>query len=112
MIHMLEFKVVPEVSQPFLIFSNSCFFILFRLNVYFFLLLQTVDLSPDFLPVTVGSLNMLYFILGVFHFFFHFLTKLNHFCEHLDYQYFELCVRLFISSSLSSLSGILICSFI
>ena len=29
---------------------NSCFFILFWLNVYFFLLVQSVDLSPGFLP--------------------------------------------------------------
>ena len=47
------FKVVPEVPQPLLIFLNSCFFILFWLNVYFFLLVQTVDLSPSFLPFAV-----------------------------------------------------------
>ena len=47
------FKVVPEVPKPLLIFLNSCFFILFWLNVYFFLLVQTVDLSPSFLPFAV-----------------------------------------------------------
>ena len=31
-----------------LFFLNSCFFILFWLNVYVFLLLQIVDLSPSF----------------------------------------------------------------
>ena len=40
-------------------YLNSCFFILYWLNVYFFLLLQTIDLSPSFLPVTVGFLNIL-----------------------------------------------------
>ena len=38
------FKVVPEVPKPLLIFLNSCFFILFLLNVYFFLL-QITDLD-------------------------------------------------------------------
>ena len=50
------FKVVLEVPKPLLTFLNSCFFILFYLNVYFFLLVQIVDLSPSFLPFTVGSL--------------------------------------------------------
>ena len=49
------FKVVLEVPKPLLLFLNSCFFILFQLDVYFFLLLQVIDLSPDFLPFTVGS---------------------------------------------------------
>ena len=44
------FKVVPEVPKPLLIFLSSCFFILFWLNVYFFLLVQIVDLSLGFLP--------------------------------------------------------------
>ena len=50
------FKVVLEVPMGLLIFLNSCFFIPFWLNVYFFLLLQIIDLSPGFLPFTVGSL--------------------------------------------------------
>ena len=80
------FKVVPENPQPLFIFLNSCSLILFRLDVYFFLLLQIVALSPGFLPVTVGSLNiLLYFLLDIFHVFFHFLTKLNQLCEHFDY---------------------------
>ena len=62
-------KVVPEVPKPLLIFPNSCFFILFWLTVYFFLLLQTVDLSPSFLLFTVGSLYIfLYFTFHTFHF--------------------------------------------
>ena len=79
------FKVVLEVPK-LLIFLNSCFFILFWLNVYFFLLLQTVDLSPSFLLVTVGSLYIfLYFTLYSLHFFLYFVTLLNQFCEHSDY---------------------------
>ena len=61
------FKVVPEVSQPLLIFLNSCFFILLQLNVYFFPLFQIVVLSPSFLLFTVGSLYIfLYFTLIAF----------------------------------------------
>ena len=71
----------------------SCFFILFLLSVYFFLLLQIVDWSPGFLPVTVGSLYIfLYFTFHSLHFFLHFVTILNHFCEHPDYHCFELCI--------------------
>ena len=44
------FKVVLEVPKPLLIFLNSCFFILFWLNVYFFLLLQITAVSPSFFP--------------------------------------------------------------
>ena len=60
----------------------------------FFLLFQIIDMSPGFLPVTVGSLNiLLYFILGIFHLFFHSSTKLNQFCEHFDYQGFKFSIR-------------------
>ena len=60
-----QFQVVPEVCKTLFTFLNSCFFILFLLDVYFFLLFQIIDLSPGFLPVTVGSLNiLLYFIFG------------------------------------------------
>ena len=66
MIWILEHS---KVSQRFLclysFFLNSCFFILFWLNVHFFLLLQTIDLSPSFLPFTLGSL---YFIFIAFTF--------------------------------------------
>ena len=87
------FKVVPEFPKPLLIFSSSCFFILFQLNAYFFLLFQIIDLSPGFLPFTVGSLYIfLYFILYSLHFFLYFASLLNHFCEHPDYQCFELCI--------------------
>ena len=67
------FKVVPEVPLPLLIFLNSRFFILFWLNVYFFLFFQIIDLSPGFLPFTVGSQYIfLYFTLRSLHFFLHF----------------------------------------
>ena len=57
-------KIVPEVPNPLLIFLNSCFFILVWMDVYFFLLFQIIDLSPGFLPFTVGSLYIfLYFTL-------------------------------------------------
>ena len=59
------------------------------LVVYLFLLVQTVDLSPSVLPFTVGSL---YFTLYSLHFFLYFVTKFNQFCEHPDYQCFELCI--------------------
>ena len=76
------------------IFLDSYFFILFRLDVYFFLLFQIIALSAGFLSVTIGSLNiLLYFILGIFHLFFHFSTKLNQFCEHFDYQGFKFSIR-------------------
>ena len=63
------FKDVLDVLKPLLIFLNSYFLSLFWLNVYFFLLLQTIDLSPGFLPVTVGSLYIfLYFTFIAFTF--------------------------------------------
>ena len=87
------FQVVPEIPQPLFIFLDSCFFILIQLDVYFFLLFQIVALSPGFIPVTGGSLNtLLYFILGIFHLFFHFSTKLNQVCEHFDYQGFKFSI--------------------
>ena len=86
--------VVPEGPKPLLIFLNSCFFILFQLDVYFFLLFQIVVLSPSLLPFSFGSLNIfLFFILHSLHLFLHFVTELSQFCEHADYQCFELCIR-------------------
>ena len=88
------FQVVPEVYKTLFTVLKSCFFILFQLDVYFFLLFQTIDLSPGFLPVAVGFLNiLLYFILGIFPLLFHFATKLNQFCEHFDYQGFKFSMR-------------------
>ena len=53
----------------------------------FFLLVHTVDLSPGFLPSTVGSLYVfLYFTLHSLLIFLSFVTILNHFCEHPDYS--------------------------
>ena len=87
------FKDVLEVPKPLLIFLKSYFFIVFWLNVYFFHLLQIVDLSPGFLPFTVGSLYIfLYLTLHSLHFFLYFATILSHFCEHPDYQCCELCI--------------------
>ena len=108
------FKVVPEVPKPLFIFLNSCFFILFQLDVYFFLLFQIVDSSPGFLPVTVGSLNiLLYFTLGIFHLFFHVVTKLIRSVSILITRDLNSpSDRLVISSSLSSLSEALLCSFL
>ena len=108
------FQVVPEFPKPLLIFLNSCFFILFWLDVSFFLLFQIIDMSPEFLPFTVASLYvLLYFMLGSLHLFFHFVTVLNQFCEHTDYQCLNSASdRLAMSLSLSSFSGALVCSFI
>uniref|UniRef100_K9IGT3 Uncharacterized protein n=1 Tax=Desmodus rotundus TaxID=9430 RepID=K9IGT3_DESRO len=88
------FQVVPEVPKPLLIFLNSCFFILFWLDVYFFLLLHIVDRSPGFLLFTLGPLYIfLCFTLHSLQFFLHFASLLSHFCEHPDYQCFvELCI--------------------
>ena len=61
------FRVVPEIPKLLFAFLDSCFFILFWLDVYFFLLFQIIDLSPDFLSVTVGSLNILLYF-GYFSF--------------------------------------------
>ena len=63
------FKDVLEVPKPLLIFLKSSFFILLWLNVSFFLVVHTIDLSPSFLPFTVGSLYIfLYFTLYSLHF--------------------------------------------
>ena len=66
MIQMLEHL---KLSQRFLslssFFLNSYFFILFWLNFYFFFLLQIVDLSPCFLPFTVGSLYIFFISLCI-----------------------------------------------
>ena len=89
-----HFRLSQEILSLSSFGGYSCFFVLIQLDVYLFLLLQIVALSPGFLPVTVGSLNiLLYLILGILHLFFHFLTKLNQFCEHFDYQGFELSIR-------------------
>ena len=82
---IVTLKVVPEVPKLVLIFWSSCFFILFWLNVYFFLLFQIVDLNTSFLPITVGSLCiLLYFTLYSLYCFLHFATELNQFCGHPD----------------------------
>ena len=77
-------------------------------------MLQTIDLSPNFLPFTVGSLyDFLYFTLHSLHFSLHFMTIFNNFCEHLITSVLNSTSdRLATSSSLSSVFGALICSFI
>ena len=96
------FKVVPEVPKPLIIFLNSCFFILFWLNVYFLLLFLIIDLGCSFLSLTVGSLYiLLYFTLHSLHSFLYFASILNHFCEHPDHQFLNSASdRLAISSTL------------
>ena len=84
---MIQILECLKLSQRFLslssFFLSSCVFILFRLNVCFFLLFQIVDLSPGFLLFTVGSLYIfLYCTLYTLPFFLNFATILNHFCEH------------------------------
>ena len=83
------FKVVPEVLKLLFIFFEFLFLRSFLIGWLFLLLFKIVDLSPGFLPVTVGFLNiLLYFTLGIFHF----VTKLNQFSEHFDSQGFELSI--------------------
>ena len=106
------FKVVPEVPKPLLIFLNSCFFILFWLNVYFFLLVQTVGLSPSFLSFTGGSL---YIFLGIAFTFPCLLQPYSTISVSILITSVLNCAsdRLAICSSLSCIfSGALICSFI
>ena len=69
------FKVVPEVPI-FSHFLNSCFFILFWLNVYFFLPLQIIDLSS----VSFPSLLVPCIYIFLFHFTYPSLFPL--FCDH------------------------------
>ena len=57
------FKVVLEVPKPLLIFLNSCFFILFWLNVYLFLLVHTVDLTQ--FP-SLHSWFLVHFVISLF----------------------------------------------
>ena len=79
-------------------------------DVYFFLLLQIIDLSPSFLPFTVGSLYIfLYFTLYSLHFFLHFAIEINQFSGSILITSVlnSASDRLSISSSLSSSSGVL-----
>ena len=86
------FKVVPEVPKPLLIFLIYYFFILFQMDIYFFLF-QIIGLSPSFLAFSVGSLCIFrYFTLHSFHFFLYSVAILNRFCEQPDYQCFEVCI--------------------
>ena len=115
-IPMIQILECLKLSQRFLslssFFLSSCVFILFRLNVCFFLLFQIVDLSPGFLLFTVGSLYIfLYCTLYTLPFFLNFATILNHFCEHPITSVLNCASdRLAISSSLRSFPGVLICS--
>ena len=79
-----------RLSQRFVRLSSLFEFSFLHSDLVGCLFLPSVPngaLSPGFLPVILGSLNiLLYFILVIFHLFFHFSTKLNHFCEYFDYQ--------------------------
>ena len=70
--------------------------------------------SPTLLPFMAGSLYIfLYFTLHSLHFLLYLVTIFNHFCEHPDYQFLNSASdRLAMSSSLSSIFGALIYSFI
>ena len=72
MIQMLEcLKLCQKFLSLSSFFLNSCFFILFWLNVSFFVLLQIADLSHSFLPFTVDPLYIfLYFTLYSLHSYF------------------------------------------
>ena len=50
-----HFKMSWRFLSLSLFFLSYCFFILFWLDVCFFLLVHTVDLSPSFLRITIGS---------------------------------------------------------
>ena len=90
MIRMLEqLKLSQRFQRLSSFFLNSCFFILFWLNICFFLLFQMVELSPSFLPFTVGSLYIfIYFTLYSLQSLLYFASILTHLC----YQCFELCM--------------------
>ena len=108
------FKIVTEVPKPLLIFLNSCFFILFWFNVYFFLLVQIIDLSAGFLPFTVGSLYILIISLWVAFIcsFILWLSPISSVSILITSVLNFASDRLAISLLLSSFSGVLICSFI
>ena len=66
-----KFQVVPEVRKSLFTSLNSVL-----VGCLFFPFVPIITLHPCFLPVTVGSLNiLLYFILGIFHLFFHFFDQ-------------------------------------
>ena len=106
------FQVVPEVCKSLFTFSNSCVFILIWMDVYFFLLFQIVVLSPGFLPV--GSLNIfLHFMLVSFICSFIFRpSSISSVSILITRALNSLSDRLALSSLLSSLSEVLLCSFI
>ena len=118
MIQMLERL---KLSQRFLSLS-SCFWILVSSLCLVecleqkFLLLQTLDLSPSFLPFTVGSLYiLLYFSFRSLHFFLYFGTILNHFLWASWLPVFwtlHLIGWLSLHCLVVFFSGALICSFI
>ena len=107
----VTFKDVLEVPKPLLIFLN-CFFILFQLNVHFFLLLQTIDLSPGFLPFTVPCTFSLISLFIAFTF-----SSILQPYSTISVSILTTSVlnsasdRLPISSLLSSIFRVLICSF-
>ena len=83
------------------------------MNVSFFLLVHTVHLSPSLLPITVGSLYIfLYFTFQSLNFFLNCVTKLTNSVRILITSVLNCAsYRLAISLLLSSIFGVLICSF-
>ena len=108
------FQVVPEVPKSLFTFLNSCFFILFWLDVYFFLLFQIVDLCPfSFLLLLVPQIFC--FISLCVSFICSFIFQSNSISSVsilITRALNSPSDRLAISSSLSSLSEVLLCSFI
>ena len=107
------FKLVPEVPKPLLIFLNSCFFVLFQLNVYFFLLAKSmIWVSVSFLSLLVPCTFSFISLCVAF-------TSFSILQPHSTISVSILITsvlnsasdRLAISSWLSSIFGALICSF-
>ena len=86
----LAFLQMSQSSYSLLIVLNSCFFILFWLTVYFFLMFQFIDMNPGFLPFTVGSCGLFFVSLNVA-FISYAFAILSEISEHPSYQCFKLC---------------------
>ena len=81
-----------KLSQRFLSLS-SFFWILVSSFCSGWMFISSFWFESQFPSHIVGSLNiLLYFTLCSLHLFLHFGTELSQFCEHPDYQCFELCL--------------------
>ena len=109
------FKAVPEVPKTLLTFLNSCFFIVFWVNVYFFPLLQIVDLSPISFPSLLVPCILFFISLCIAFTFSYILQPYSATSMSILITSVLNCAsdRLAISSLLSCISsGALICSFV